>query len=172
MACFIFLPRTIGICSLCGYWGCYSCSSTMLMFLCESRTWSNICHLDLQPNHNWIELITRIVCIRPKGRTQCIFPRSQHTCLYIYWPKVNLYQVVLGQQSFWTLFKSLAQLFCKCFFFVKWPPVAILESLLAISDQYHNLNFCDFVHEGHHIVFCPGHEFLVSWSVTKTFFFV
>ena len=27
---------------------------------------------------------TRIVCIRPKGRTQCIFPRSQHSCLYIY----------------------------------------------------------------------------------------
>ena len=28
--------------------------------------------------------ITRIVCIRPKGRTQCIFPRSQHSCRYIY----------------------------------------------------------------------------------------
>ena len=28
---------------------------------------------------------TRIVCIRPKGRTQCIiFPRSQHSCLYVY----------------------------------------------------------------------------------------
>ena len=28
---------------------------------------------------------TRIVCIRPKGRTQCIFPRSQHipVCIYI-----------------------------------------------------------------------------------------
>ena len=24
------------------------------------------------------------MCIRPKGRTQCIFPRSQHSCLYIY----------------------------------------------------------------------------------------
>ena len=46
----------------------------------------------------------------------CIFPRSQHSCLsvyiyiYIYWPKVNLYQVVVGQQSVRTLFKSLAQL--------------------------------------------------------------
>ena len=29
-------------------------------------------------------IITRIVCIRPKGRTQCIFPRSQHSCLYVY----------------------------------------------------------------------------------------
>ena len=28
--------------------------------------------------------LTRIVCIRPKGRTQCIFPRSQHSCLYVY----------------------------------------------------------------------------------------
>ena len=27
---------------------------------------------------------TRIVCIRPKGRTQCIFPRSKHSCLYVY----------------------------------------------------------------------------------------
>ena len=35
--------------------------------------------------------------------------------IYIYWPKVNLYQVVVGQQSVRTLFKSLAQLFCKCF---------------------------------------------------------
>ena len=61
-------------------------------------------------------IITRIVCIRPKGRTQCIFPRSQHTCLYIYWPKVNLYQVVFGQQSVRTLFKSLAQLFLLFFF--------------------------------------------------------
>ena len=28
--------------------------------------------------------LTRIVCIRPKGRTQCIFPCSQHSCLYVY----------------------------------------------------------------------------------------
>ena len=40
------------------------------------------------------------MCIRPKGRTQCIFPRSQHTCLYIYIDqKLNLYQVVFGQQN-------------------------------------------------------------------------
>ena len=38
---------------------------------------------------------------------------------------MNLYQVVFGQQSVRTLFKSLA---CKCFFF-KWPPVAILDAL-------------------------------------------
>ena len=33
-------------------------------------------------------------------------------------------------------------------FFKKWPPVAILDvqkSLLTISDQYHNLYFCEFV---------------------------
>ena len=87
---------------------------------------------------------TRIVCIRPKGQTQCIFPRSQHTCLYIFWLNMNLYQVVFNQQSVWTLFKSLAQLFCKCSFFFKWPPVAILDvqkSLLTISDQYHNFYF-------------------------------
>ena len=54
------------------------------------------------------------MCIRPKGRTQCIFPRSQHSCLYvyIYSPKVNLYQVVVGQQSVRTL---LGNFFCKCF---------------------------------------------------------
>ena len=37
--------------------------------------------------HSWphIDLIkTRIVCIRPKGRAQCIFPRSQHSYLYAY----------------------------------------------------------------------------------------
>ena len=28
--------------------------------------------------------VTRIVCIRPKVRTQCIFPRSQHSCIYVY----------------------------------------------------------------------------------------
>ena len=79
-----------------------------------------------------------------KGRTQCIFPRSQHSCLYvyIYWPTVNLYQVVVGQQSVRTLFKSLAQLFCKCFFF-KWPLVAILDVQFIISYQYHNFYFCD-----------------------------
>ena len=38
---------------------------------------------------------------------------------------MNLYQVVVSQQSVRTLFKSLAPLFCKCFFF-KWPPVIIL----------------------------------------------
>ena len=27
---------------------------------------------------------TRIVCMPPKGLTQCIFPRSQHSCLYVY----------------------------------------------------------------------------------------
>ena len=31
----------------------------------------------------WNYYLTRIVCIRPKGRTQCIFPRSQHSCLYV-----------------------------------------------------------------------------------------
>ena len=105
--------------------------------------------------HTQTTMITRIVCIRPKGRTQCIFPRPQHTCLYIYWPKVNLYQaIVVGQQSVRTLFKSLVQLFCKCFLkklpfwmskkhflpfqinttififvniFTKWLPAAILD---------------------------------------------
>ena len=67
--------------------------------------------------------ITRIVCILPKGRTQCIFPRSQHTCLYIYWPKVNLYQVVVRQQSVRTLLKSLEQLFC-----CKWRPCWMSEN--------------------------------------------
>ena len=83
------------------------------------------------------------MCIRPKGRTQCIFPRSQHTCMYIYWPKVNLYPAVGFEHC------SNHSLFCKCFFF-KWPPVAILDvqkSLLTISDQYHNFYFCDFFHK-------------------------
>ena len=34
--------------------------------------------------------VTRIVCIRPKGRTQCIFPRFQHSWLYVY---IYWYQV-------------------------------------------------------------------------------
>ena len=98
--------------------------------------------------HNNIIWLARIVCIRPNGRTQCIFPRSQHSCLYvyIYWPKVNLYQVVVSQQSVRTLFKSLAQLFV--YIFLKWPLVAILDvqkslciDFLAISDQYHNFVF-------------------------------
>ena len=29
-------------------------------------------------------MTTRIVCIRPRGRTQCVFPRFQHSCLYVY----------------------------------------------------------------------------------------
>ena len=38
---------------------------------------------------------------------------NMYSCLYvyIYWPKVNLNHVVVGQQSVRTLFKSLAQLF-------------------------------------------------------------
>ena len=52
-------------------------------------------------------------------------------------------------------------------FFFKWPPVAILDvqvqkSLLTISDQYHNLNFCDFFYKiaavGHFR--CPKHASL------------
>ena len=52
--------------------------------------------------------------IRPKGRTQCIFPRPNiavRMYINIYSPKVNLYQVVFGLQSVRTLFKSFAQLF-------------------------------------------------------------
>ena len=71
--------------------------------------------------------------------------------MYIYWPKVNLYQFVVGQQSVRRLFKLLANIFCKCFF-KKWSPVAILDvqkslciAFLTISDQYHNFYFCDFI---------------------------
>ena len=38
----------------------------------------SLCSILSRENIYW----TRIVCIRPKGRTQCIFPRSQHSCLY------------------------------------------------------------------------------------------
>ena len=62
-----------------------------------------------------IEVCTVPTMFRPKGQTQCICPRSQNTCQYIYWPKVNLYQVVVSQQSVQTLFKSLAQLFLYMF---------------------------------------------------------
>ena len=68
-----------------------------------------------------------------------MFPRSQHTCLYIYidqkWIYIKLYS---ASSRFETLFKSLAQLFT---FKKKGPPVAILDvqkSLLTISDQYHH----------------------------------
>ena len=79
-----------------------------------------IWNFDLQRQILKFQDKTRIVCIRLKGRTQCIFPRPQHSYLYVYmhWPKVNLYQVVVGQQSVRT---------CKCFCFFKWPPVAILD---------------------------------------------
>ena len=39
---------------------------------------------------------TRIVFIRPKGRTQCMFPLSQHTCLYIYWIKSEFISISLS----------------------------------------------------------------------------
>ena len=29
-------------------------------------------------------ITTRILCIHPKWGTQCIFPRFQHSCLYVY----------------------------------------------------------------------------------------
>ena len=38
---------------------------------------------DEKQNSGGKTLTTRIVCIRPKGRTQGIFPRSQHSCLYV-----------------------------------------------------------------------------------------
>ena len=45
-------------------------------------------------------------------------------------------------------------------FYFKWPPVAILDvqkSLLAISDQYHNFYFCEFVFEMFDIMAAVGH---------------
>ena len=98
----------------------------------------------------WIIIITRSVCIRPKGWTQCIFPRSQHTCLHIYWPKVNLCQVVVASSRFEHCSNHSRNFFVNVFFF-KWPPVAILnvqKSLLTISDQYHNFYFSDFLQNG------------------------
>ena len=67
------------------------------------------------------------MCIRPlyiypKGRTQCIFPRSQHSCLYIFffkWPPVAILDV---QRS-------------------------LCIAFLTISDQYHNFYFCDFFYK-------------------------
>ena len=78
-----------------------------------------------------------------------------------------------------TLFKSLAQLFWKCSFFLKWPPVAILDvqiSLLTISDQYHNIYFCDFFFtKWPHLVISDRYAtllfliFLIKWLPSITF---
>ena len=90
------------------------------------------------------------MCIHPKGRTQCIFPHSQHTCLYIYidqkWIYIKLYS---ARSPFEHCSNHSVNFFCKCFFF-KWPPVAILDvqkSLLTISDQYHNFYFCELFYK-------------------------
>ena len=98
-----------------------------------------ICHINfMQINKGLrpISIRTRIVCIRPKGRTQCIFPRSQHTCLYIY---------ILTKSEFISscirpaVGSNIVQ---NTVFFLKWPPVAILdvqESLLTISDFFYKM---------------------------------
>ena len=64
-------------------------------------------------------------------------------------------------------------------FFLKWPPVAILDvekSLLTISDQYHNIYFCDFFYKmaaGGHFG-CPKLHFRCHFwpfqNNTKLFF--
>ena len=64
-----------------------NCLPTDLMFKTQ-LTWL-LDLLWLYMNKSWASMFpckhrTRIVCIRPKGRTQCIFPRSQHSCLYVY----------------------------------------------------------------------------------------
>ena len=111
---------------------CYTWVFLCVMYVICDRTHTcklELCAFALKGEHNVYSLV----------------PNS-----FLYWPKVNLYQVVFGQQSVWTLFKSLAQSFCKCSFKKKWPPVAILDvqkSLVTISDQYHNLYFCDFFYK-------------------------
>ena len=89
----------------------------------ENWTWSCVslygdnCRLDGARQHTK----TRIVCIRPKGRTQCIFHRSQHTCLYIYiyWPKVISYQVVVGPNIVQITKTISIQQFLFCEFFLQ-----------------------------------------------------
>ena len=88
-----------------------------------------LCHLPPFTISNTISIQTRIVCIRPKGRTQCIFPRCQHSCLYIYiyiyiyWIYIKLR---LASSRFEHCSNHSRNFFCK-FFFLKWPPVAILD---------------------------------------------
>ena len=94
---------------------------------------------------------TRFVC------TMYIPLFPTYLSVYIYWPKVNLYQVVVGQQSVRTLFKSnricyhfrsIPQFLFLWIFYAIWPPVTILDTqkslsiaFLAISGQYGTFNF-------------------------------
>ena len=57
-----------------------------------------LCAFTLKGEHHVYSLIPNIAV--------CMY-------IYIYWPKVNLYQVVVGQQSVRTLFNS-CNFFCKC----------------------------------------------------------
>ena len=100
------------------------------------------------------------MCIRPyNGRTQCIFPRSQHSCLCIY-----IYIYILTKSEFISscsrpaVGSNIVQITRATFFvnvfFLKWPPVAILDvqkslciTFLTISDQYHNFYFCEFFYK-------------------------
>ena len=93
------------------------------------------------------------MCIRPKGRTQCIFPRSQHSCLYVYIYILTKSEFIssCSRPAVCSNIVQITQIyfFCKCFFF-KWPPVAILDvqkslciAFLTISDQYHNFCLCE-----------------------------
>ena len=106
------------------------------------------------------------MCIRPKGRTQCIFPRSQHSCLYVYiyidqkWIYIKL---LLASSRFEHCSNRSRNFFCKRFL-KNGPPVAILDvqislciAFLTISDQHHNFYFCDLFYKmaaGGHIG-CP-----------------
>ena len=103
------------------------------------------------------------MCIRPNGRTQCIFPRSQHSCLYVYIYILTKSEFI-SSCSQPAVGSNIVQItratFCVHFF--KWPLVAILDvqkslciDFLAISDQYHNLYFCEyFLQNGCHFG-CP-----------------
>ena len=55
-----------------------------IVFLCRCGRAYNLMRGRILITDN--SLTTRIVCFRPKWRTQCIFPRSQYrpTCLYKY----------------------------------------------------------------------------------------
>ena len=99
----------------------------------------------------------------------CAFAlRGEHTvyslvpnipiCIYIYWPKVNLYQVVFGQQSVRTLFKSLDQINTIIFIFAnlytKSHPLCIFHAQTyngsgKLKYHYWGRNYANFL--GMHI---------------------
>ena len=93
------------------------------------------------------------MCIRPKG-----FLKGEHN-VYFLVPKYRSVFILTKSEFISSCIRAAVGLnivqitlnfFVNVLFLKKWPPVAILDvqkSVLTISDQYHNLYFCDFFYK-------------------------